>query len=158
VLTDSKYGYSCYGNELRISLLRAPKSPDPGADMGRHEFAYALLPHRGGWPEADVLGEAARFNAPIRWTHGVAAEPFAVVTEGDLVLDTIKRAERTDDLVLRLYEPFGGRGIARVLLRAQLGEARRANALEDELGEVALEDGRLVLPYRPHEVLTVLVR
>jgi alpha-mannosidase len=81
-----------------------------------------------------------------------------VVTGGDLVLDTIKRAERSDDLVLRLYEPFGGRGIARVLLRAPFGEARLANALEDELGEVTLEDGRLVLPYRPHEVLTVLVR
>src|SRR5581483_7433629 len=31
VLTDCKYGYSCYGGELRISLLRAPKSPDPEA-------------------------------------------------------------------------------------------------------------------------------
>ena len=29
LLTDCKYGYSCFGNELRISLLRAPKSPDP---------------------------------------------------------------------------------------------------------------------------------
>src|SRR5204862_568873 len=26
VLTDSKYGYSCYGGDLRVSLLRAPKS------------------------------------------------------------------------------------------------------------------------------------
>jgi alpha-mannosidase len=158
LLTDSKYGYSGYGNELRISLLRAPKSPDPEADMGRHEFAYALLPHAGGWREADVLGEAARFNAPIRWTHGVAAEPFAVVTAGDLVLETIKRGERMDDLVLRLYEPFGGRGVARVRQRTPCAEARLANALEDEIGEVTIENGELLLPYRPHEVLTVLVR
>src|ERR1044072_3982244 len=48
LLTDSKYGYSCFGNELRISLLRAPKNPDPDADMGEHELADALLHHGGG--------------------------------------------------------------------------------------------------------------
>ena len=66
VLTDCKYGYSCYGNELRISLLRASKSPDPEADMGRHEFAYAVLPHAGGWREGGVVAEAALFNQPLR--------------------------------------------------------------------------------------------
>lgn len=28
--------------------LRAPKAPDATADMGRHEFTYALMPHKGG--------------------------------------------------------------------------------------------------------------
>lgn len=27
--------------------LRAPKAPDATADMGRHEFTYALMPHKG---------------------------------------------------------------------------------------------------------------
>ena len=126
--------------------------------MGRHVFAYALIPHRGGWREAGVLAEAIHFNAPVRWTHGVAPIPLASVADGELVLDTIKRGERSDDLVLRLYEPFGGRGVARVRLGAPFSEARFANALEDELGEVTVEDGDLVLPYRPHEILTVLLR
>jgi NADPH-dependent curcumin reductase CurA len=55
VLTDSKYGYSCLGNELRISLLRSPKSPDPEADMGTQSFAYAVMPHAGGWREGGVV-------------------------------------------------------------------------------------------------------
>ena len=54
LLTDSKYGYSCFGGELRLSLLRSPKSPDPEADMGAHDFAYALVPHAGGWRDAGV--------------------------------------------------------------------------------------------------------
>src|SRR5262249_45387459 len=37
LLNDSKYGHSCFGNELRLTLLRSPKSPDPEADMGRNE-------------------------------------------------------------------------------------------------------------------------
>lgn len=32
------------------SSLRAPKSPDATADMGRHEFTYALMPHKGEFP------------------------------------------------------------------------------------------------------------
>jgi alpha-mannosidase len=157
LLTDSKYGYSCYGNELRISLLRAPKSPDPEADMGSHSFAYALFPHAGGWGDAGVVAEGLRFNAPLRWTHGASETSFASVDDPNLVLDTIKRGERSDSLVLRLYEAHGARGVARVRLADPAGRAQLANALEEVAGDVQLEDGVLVLPYRPHEVLTVLV-
>jgi alpha-mannosidase len=157
VLTDSKYGYSCYGNELRISLLRAPKSPDPEADMGRHEFAYALLPHTGGWRDAGVVAEGLRFNVPVRWTGVAAPRSFASVDDPNLVLDTIKRAEDSDALVLRLYEAHGARGVARVRLDTSFSSARRANALEDDGDELEVEDGAIVLPYRPHAVLTVKV-
>nr|MBA3330394.1 alpha-mannosidase [Actinomycetota bacterium] len=158
LLTDSKYGYSCFGNELRISLLRSPKSPDPEADMGRHEFAYAVLPHAGGWREAGVLAEAARFNAPLRWTDRVpAARSFASVDDPNLVLDTIKRAEDSDALVLRLYEAHGGRGAARLRLGTPFASARLANALEDDGKPLELDDGAIVLPYRPHAILTVKV-
>ena len=154
LLTDSKYGYSCYGGDLRVSLLRSPKSPDPEADMGTHEFAYALMPHAGGWRDGGVLREAALFNAPLRWTTVGPVEPFAIV-DGGLVLETIKRAEDSDALVLRLYEPYGGRGVARVHVDAV--RAWRTNLLEDELADVEVEGGALVLPYRPREVITVKV-
>jgi alpha-mannosidase len=157
LLTDSKYGYSCFGEELRISLLRSPKSPDPEADMGEHAFSYALLPHAGGWREAGVVAEGIRFNAPLRWADGVAEGSFASCDDPNLVLDTVKRAEGSDALVLRLYEAHGGRGVARVRLAQPVERALLANALEERTGEVEIEDGALVLPYRPHEVLTVLV-
>ena len=158
VLTDSKYGYSCHGNELRVSLLRAPKSPDPEADMGRHEFAYALMPHGGGWREAGLVAEGARFNAPLRWTGDAAFGPLAAVDDTNLVLDTIKRAEDSDDVVLRLYEAHGGRGVARVGLGRPFEEARLANALEDDGERLEVEGDEIVVPYRPHQVLTVKVR
>jgi alpha-mannosidase len=158
LLTDSKYGYSCFGNELRISLLRSPKSPDPEADMGAHELAYALLPHAGGWRESGVVAEGMRFNAPLRWTAWSGDGSFASVDDPNLVLDTIKRGETSDAIVLRLYEAHGGRGTARVRVAAPFEHARTANALEEELDDVAREDGALVLPYRPHEVLTVVLR
>jgi len=158
VLTDCKYGYSCYGNELRISLLRSPKSPDPEADMGGHEFAYALFPHAGGWRDAGVVAEAARFNVPLRWGSG-AHEPhsFASVDDPNLVLDTIKRAEDSEALVLRLYEAHGARGTARILLDLPFDSARLCNALEDDGEPLEVDGDAIVLPYRPHAILTVKV-
>jgi alpha-mannosidase len=156
LLSDSKYGWSCYGSDLRLTLLRSSKSPDPEADMGRHEFAYALLPHAGGWREANVLAQATLFNAPLRRTEWSFEGSFAAV-DGGLVLDTIKRAEDSDAVVLRLYEPYGGRGVAHVRLAHGFGRAVRTNLLEDEREELAVDDGAIVVPFRPHEIVTVKV-
>jgi alpha-mannosidase len=157
VLTDCKYGYSCHGNELRVSLLRAPKSPDPEADMGRHELAYALMPHAGGWREAGVVAEAARFNVPLRWGRGSWGSGSFADVAGGLVLDTIKRAEDSDDVVLRLYEPYGARGGADVRLAFPFTEARRANLLEDDGEPLEVADDTIRVPFRPHQIVTIKV-
>ena len=159
MLTDSKYGYSCFAGELRVSLLRAPKSPDPDADMAEHRFAYALLPHSGGWREAGVVTEAIRFNAPLRWGPGGSSLPsLAAVDDDNLVLDTIKRAEDSDALVLRLYDAHGARGVARVSLGVPFTDAWHANLLEDVGEALEVEGTAILVPYRPHEIVTLLVR
>jgi alpha-mannosidase len=161
LLNDCKYGHSCHGNELRLSLLRAPKSPDPKADMGAHELAYALFPHAGGWREAGVVAEARRFNQPWRFVASVS-EPqgrsYASVDDPNLVLDTVKRAEASEAVVLRLYEAHGARGVARVRLALPFSEARLANALEDEREPLGVDGDEIVVPYAPHRIVTVVVR
>ena len=143
VLTDCKYGYSCYGSDLRVSLLRAPKSPDPEADMGEHQFAYALVPHAGGWREAGVLREAVLFNAPLRWTDAPAQEDSFASVDGALVLDTIKRAEASEAIVLRLYEPHGGRGVAVTTSHEVAGGAsRRVASVYGSMSQASKSTGR----------------
>ena len=144
LLNDCKYGWSCFGNELRLSLLRAPRRPDPG---GRHAAATSSPTRstaRGGWREAGVVGEAACFNAPLRCdARRRCRTSFASVDDPNLVLDTIKRAEDSDALVLRLYEAHGGaRRGARCASRAPFSSARRANALEDDGEPLAIEATR----------------
>jgi alpha-mannosidase len=159
LLNDSKYGHSAYGNVLRLSLLRAPTSPDPQADQGEHRFSYALLPHEGGWRDAGVVAEAHAFNAPLLWVPGrTPPRSLASVDTPHLVLDTVKRAEDGDALVLRLYETHGGRGTAHVRLGMPFGTARFANLLEDP-GEPAriIDDDTITVPYLPYQILTLLV-
>lgn len=159
LLSDAKYGYAAHGEELRLTLLRAPAHPDPRADRGRHRFGYALFPHAGSWQEADVVGEGLRFNHPVQWARGRAGKrSWASVDDPALVLDTVKRAEDGDGLVLRLYEAHGGRGTARLRLGLPWSSARRCNLLEDDADAVPVEDGELVLPYRPFEIVSVRVR
>ena len=71
------------------------------------------------------------------------------------MLDTIKRAEDSDALVLRLYEAHGARGRARLRVAAPFSSARRANALEDDGDALEVDGDAVLLPYRPHEVITI---
>jgi alpha-mannosidase len=158
LLNDGKYGHSAFGDTLRLSLLRATTSPDPEADQGHHRFAYALMPHAGGWREAGVVAEARRFNQPLLWAQG-SAQPrsYATVDDPNLVLDTIKRAEDGDALVVRLYEAHGARGAASLRLGLPVKSAHFANLLEDQ-GEAARVDGDAIeVPYRPYEIVTLLI-
>jgi alpha-mannosidase len=154
LLTDSTYGFSARGNELRLSLLRGPTEPDPEADLGSHELAYAVFPHAGGWQAGGVVAEARRFNEPILWAPG--GPPGAAEADG-LVLDTIKRAEDSDALVLRLYEPHGARGTAHVRLAFPFTDVRRSNLLEDRGEPLPVSGDTIEIPYRPFELVTILI-
>jgi alpha-mannosidase len=161
LLNDGKYGHSAHGNVLRLSLLRAPTHPDPEADQGDHRFAYAVLPHAGDWRTGGVVAEARRFNQPLVWSAGLSGtEPrsLASVDDDNLVLDTIKRAEDGDAVVLRLYEAHGGRGTARVRLALPFAGACRANLLEDPGDELEVDGEEIVVSYRPHEIITLIAR
>jgi alpha-mannosidase len=157
LLTDSRYGYSAFGGTLRISLLRAPKQPDPTADMGEHVFAYAIVPHADGWQDGGVVGEARAFNAPLRWGAAARGGPWAEVDAPGLVLDTVKLAEDSEALLLRLYEAHGGRGRARIRLGLAFTRARRSNILEDDVGAMEIEGDTILLDFDPWEIVTLLV-
>ncbi len=133
LLSESKYGFSTLGNIMRISLLRATNSPDPVADLGHQEFAYAIMPHAGDWREAGVVGEGYRFNVPVLFAPGIAQPRcFAGVDDPNLVLDTIKKAEDGTAMVLRMYECHGAAGTARVKVDLPFKSAVYCNFVEEE--------------------------
>ncbi len=160
ILNDCKYGYSTFGNRMHLSLLRAPKHPDPSADMGQHQFAYAIYPHEEDWRTGQVVNEAACFNQPLLWSQG-RAEPatWFEVEDDNLMLDAVKKAEDSDAMVLRFYEKHGSRGNARVKINLPFEKACYCNGLEDAGEAIRVEDGNaIVLPYRPWQVVSVMVR
>ncbi|HEX8551624.1 MAG TPA: alpha-mannosidase [Abditibacteriaceae bacterium] len=154
VLSESKYGWSTFGNMIRLSLLRAPGSPDPQADRGYHEFSYALMPHGGGWRDGGVVAEGFAFNSPVLWAKA-APRCIASCDSPNLVLDTIKKAEDSDALIVRLYETHGARGKATISLEMPFTSARRCNLLEDEGEEVETRRGEIEISYAPYEIISL---
>lgn len=123
VANDSSYGHDT-GREaydggtcttVRLSLLRAPMFPDPGADQGTHSFRFSLRP---GADIGDAVAEGYRLNLPLRELTGVGAAeltPLFTVDNPAVVIEAVKLAEdHSGDVVVRLYEAFGGRAAATV--------------------------------------------
>ena len=137
-----------------MTLLRSPRWPDPDADRGAHELAFAVFPHAGGWQDAGVTAEALRFNAPLLVGEG-EAEPRSWFACEELMVDTVKPAEDGDGVIVRLYEAHGGRGSARLRIGVPFGTAWFTNLLEDRIGPAEVEGAEIVIPFRPFEIVTV---
>lgn len=138
LLNDGKYGHDVRGNEIGISLLRAPAYPDPVADEGLQSFTYALLPHAGNWLDGHVLMEAEDLNRPLLSRSvraGKASRWQAIQVQGlPLALATMKVLEDGEGLLLRAYEPQGARGTADLALPAGWWIGAEATILEHEIG------------------------
>ncbi len=156
ILSESKYGFATFDNVMRMSLLRSSKNPDQVADMGRQQFSYAIMPHTGGWREAGVVAEAAKFNSPILFVPGHAKpRSFASLDDSNLVIDTIKRAEDGNGIIVRLYECHGARGIARLNVDLPFKSATFCNILEQPTHKAKITAGAVEIPYAPYKILTI---
>lgn len=155
LLNDCKYGYSVRDSVMRLSLLRASKSPDDTADIGTHTMTYSILPHWNEFPARVVIEEAAHLNCPPilqALDQGMKSKVnvpnvvsmFEVVENTErcylhsVLISTVKRAEKSpNSIVVRMYEAMGARGVA--VLRCPQGmrvkTARKTNMLEDEVVE-----------------------
>lgn len=137
LLNDGKYGHDVAGNVMGLSLLRSPVYPDLLADEGAQSFCYALLPHLGDWFEGGVLAEAEDLNQPLLVTPAKLARDqqwTAVKLDGrPLALSALKPAESGDGLILRLYEPSGGRSQPRITLPDGWTLGPQVNLLEEPL-------------------------
>jgi alpha-mannosidase len=93
---------------VRLSLLRAPKFPDPTADRGHHELTVTVRPGAG---IAEAVEEGYRTNLVPRMVKGAHdVEPLFTVDNPALVIEAVKLAEDgSGDVVVRLYESLGQR-------------------------------------------------
>lgn len=146
VLTDSTYGHDvtrAVGADggrvttVRLSLLRSPNGPDPSADAGLHEFCYALAP--GDLPA--TIREAYALNLPLRVVpatpDGAALVPPPVVgvySEQGALVEAVKLADdRSGDVIVRVYEAYGGRARARISAPYEVLDVVACDLLEDPL-------------------------
>jgi alpha-mannosidase len=159
LLNDCKHGYDIHGSVMRLSLLRGPTHPDPTADLGGHQFTYALMPHPGDFREARVIEAAEDLGSPLLPAYGnLAATSSRTLIELDtrqVVVEAIKRAEDSDATIVRLYEAWGRPGKARLRTTLPASRAFLCDLLERNREEVVVRDGILELELSPFKILTL---
>ncbi|MFE9769326.1 alpha-mannosidase [Streptomyces sp. NPDC005808] len=166
LVTDSTYGHDVRRDTreeggttttVRLSLLRAPHSPDPEADRGSHSFSYALL--AGAGIEEAIAGGYA-LNLPLR--PAPADAPALVVLDStDVLVESVKLADdRSGDVVVRLYEACGGAASARLSAGFALAAVFDCDLLEQPERELALVPGEAAtgLRFRPFQIRTLRLR
>jgi alpha-mannosidase len=167
VLNDGRYGHSVFDGGVRVSLLRAPRYPDPDADRGRHVVTLAILPHGPGLHE--VLAEAEALNNPLRVSarpafgrsapHTGSERPnggLVTIDHPGVQLTAVKLADdASGDLVLRLYEAVGDRAQVSIALDRPIIAASLCNLLEEPFATTEALDGIVVLTLRPFQLVTL---
>jgi len=171
LLNDCKYGHNIHDNVIRLSLLRSPTDPDPGADLGEHQFVYSLLPHADGWDER-TIAEAYALNDPlIVWANKtktkdegrstnsetviVRPSSFVNVDIPNVVIETIKQAEDGQGWIVRLYESQRCRGKFTLTTHFRLAEAWRTNLLEQNQERLDCADNRVTAHIKLYQILTL---
>ncbi|WP_216589737.1 alpha-mannosidase [Streptomyces brasiliscabiei] len=163
VINDSTYGHDVSRTvredggtttTVRLSLVRAPRIPDPEADQGKHRITYSLLP---GASIEDAVAEGYALNLPLRVADAAGAPEPVVSVDGDgVTVEAVKLADDgSGDVVVRIYESGGGR--ARGVLRTgfPLAGAQITDLLERPLSETATEGNGVPVTLRPFEVQTL---
>ena len=163
VLNDCKHGHDIKDNVIRISLLRSPTMPDPEADQGEHRFTYSLLPHAGNWDEK-TIGAAYALNDPLvvytpeRTGSTSATQPvpaLLAVDKPNIVIETVKRAEDGNGLIVRLFESQRRRGQITLTAGFELAEVWHTNLLEENGEQLSSQGKQVSFSIKPYEIVTL---
>lgn len=165
LLNDCKYGYKIWDNVLDLCLLRSQNCPAEGGDLGNHAFTYAIYPHCGDAWDGGVIREGYCLNYPVpayavqRFEETSVIDPcWLTMGESTVVLESIKKAEDGDRLILRFYEAAGGRGRAEISLRGYR-PISLCNLLEEpvDTGDLTMMEAGAVIDFHPFEIQTLMV-
>jgi len=130
LLNDCKHGFSFEGNAIRMSLVRGQRRGywqrggmrnivmlDEWSDqsdkpiVGEHLVKYAVYGHKGDWRTVDTVRRGYEFNYPlltvIEPIHEGEIPPshsFIEVSPDNVILTVMKKAEDSEETILRLYE------------------------------------------------------
>lgn len=162
LLNDCKYGHSTEKNTMTLSLLKAATFPNPEADRGMHEFVYAMYPHEGDFREGGSIQESYRLNMPleaftVEENNGILPEAYGTVTsdQENVVVETIKKAEDSDAVIVRMYEAYNRKCTAHISFGFEVEKAFICNLMEEDDKELELTNHTVTIPVRNFEIVTL---
>jgi alpha-mannosidase len=176
VLSDCKYGSDKPDDRtLRLTLLYTPGlgtgngweyHDQTTQDWGHHEFVYGLAAHAGDWRMGQTDWQAQRLNQPLiafeATRHaGALGKSFSLMNVGGgrVRVLAVKKAEETDEVVVRLVELDGkAERNVRLHFAAPVLAAREVTGQEQSLGAAKVSGGELVTDFGPYQLRTFALK
>ena len=162
LLNDCKYGHGVEGGELSITLVKCSTDPNPQADQGAHRFTYSLYPHIEDFRRGGVIEESYVLNQPlyekvIGTNHGDMPQRYSFVSvdKPNAVITAVKKAEKDDGLIVRFYDAYDCKSNVTVSVPETYQKAYLCDLMENELEELTVKAGKVTLPVKNFEIVTV---
>ncbi len=176
IMNDCKYGWDHPdAGTLRLTLIHTPGVFDSWSwvgdqssqDIGRHHFTYSVSGHAGSWQESDIAWQAARLNQPLilcsvpqhPGVHGKSHSLLHVEGKGAVMVNAIKQAELSDELIIRVKEPAGQPAEKMTLVFSNpVVSVREVNGQEEALGEATAVKNKVEFSLTPYQPKAFAVR
>ena len=165
--------------EIYLTLLRSvhmlssdgvtgPAIPTPDAqEFKTYNFEYSLFPHEKGWKESNSFKQAYEFNCnlmgyqlpAVRGTKTLPHQTsFVDIKPENLILSAFKKAEDSNEVILRLFETKGEKTSGEIVLFKEPSLVKTANLLEKENRELKHRGKRIKLQVKPFEIITLKIQ
>lgn len=161
LLNDCKYGHSAIDGVMTLTLIKSGIEPNPTADQEEHTFTYALYPHAENWRQAKTVQEAMKLNQPLLSVEGGCVgneSSFVSVDHQNVILETVKMAEDSDGVIIRLYESENARTKAHISFEKEIVSVESCDCIENAKMAVDIKDNGFDIEIKPYEIQTYRVR
>ncbi len=165
LLNDCKYGHDIKDGVMRLTLIKSPIRPNEEADRGIHEFTYSLYPHGGDWKAGGTVPMAYQLNCPLHSKvepahDGNLPTEYSIISldQENVVLEVIKQAEDSKDIIIRLYECYNRRSEVNITCAHDLEAVWECNLNEKNKEELAVDDNQFSFVIKPYEIKTFKLR
>lgn len=166
IISECKYGWDKFNdNTLRLTALHTPKynykidSMQSFMDLGLNRYSFAIFSHEGK-VGTDTQIACREFVTPMTAYEcpkheGILNDEysFGEVSTNQVIVRAIKKAEDTDEIVVRLNE---GAKKAVENFTLTLGEgiesAREIYSSEEFKKDATVENGKLICSFKPYEI------
>ncbi len=142
-----------------------PTIPTPDAQcQGKHVFRYAVMPYMANWRKSKVWRMAHQHNAPPRTVlTGIhegempAEQSFVRVSPDKVVVTAVKKAEKSDALIVRILNTTPDAVEASVSIPHGFSSARLTNLNEEPTdADLAVDGDTVSFPMPGFRIQTVM--
>lgn len=172
ILNNSKYGWDKPDEHtLRLTLLHTPSSVgnysyQSSQDWGYHEFTYSLIGYSGALDKVQTVRQAEMLNQGLKAFQadkhsGDLGKSFAFVCSSNrnVMIKALKKAESSDEYVVRVYE-IGGEKTQQAFLTfaGEIQYASEVDGTEKRIRDAEITGKKLQVIIQPHSIRTFKVK